>query len=352
MTFELRTDSRRFPTPQPEEDGTLRWDSTTAVTVTIVENDHLGTGWTYGHPAAVDIIDTVLRPVLDEHDRSDPPHCWQAMVDACRNIGATGLVMQAISAVDIALWDLKARRLGVSLAALWGRHHASVPVYGSGGFVNEDLDHLRADVEEWSRLGCRSMKIKIGQGRGTAVDRDLRRVVLLTEVVPVDTQCMVDANGGYTRGQALRLGRELDRLGVVWFEEPITSDDLSTLRSLRDQLACDVAAGEYVWRTTDAERTSTAVDCLQLDVTRCGGYTGWFRSAAIAAGHHLEVSAHCAPALHAPVAAATHNIRHIEYFIDHARLEPDLADGVPRVVDGELTPSSTPGHGMTLSTQR
>ncbi|MGC4933096.1 enolase C-terminal domain-like protein [Gordonia sp. DT30] len=349
MTFELRTESRRFPTPHPEEDGTLRWDATTAVVVTIAAGDHTGLGWTYGHRAATEVIDTVLRSALHDDDLADPPRCWQAMVRACRNVGSTGLVMQAISAVDIALWDLRARTLDVGLTTLWGEMHSRVEVYGSGGFVNEDAEQLRGYVDEWSRLGCRGMKIKIGEAGGTAIERDLSRATALVDQAPTGADCMVDANGAYTRGQAVRVGHELDRMGITWFEEPVTSDDLVGLASLRERLDCDVTAGEYVWNITDAERTAPAVDCLQLDVTRCGGYTAWFRCAGIAAAHHLDVSAHCAPALHTPVAAATPNIRHIEYFADHARLEPHLADGVPEVIDGALKPSASAGHGMTLA---
>lgn len=349
MTFDLQTRARRFPTPAPEADGTLQWDHTTAVTVTVGRHGFHGTGWTYGHAAACDVIDTILRTALDDADEADPPMCWQAMIDACRNIGATGLVMQAISAVDIALWDLHARTLGVSLPHLWGQLRFGVPVYGSGGFVTDDDAALRQQIDDWSRLGCRGMKIKIGEDRGTAVARDLARVQTLTELAPAGTACMVDANGAYTTGQAIRVGRELDQLGIVWFEEPVTSDDPSGLRRVRDSVTCDVAAGEYIWRIDDADRTAEVVDCLQLDVTRCGGYTGWFRAAAVAAARHLEVSAHCAPALHAPVAVATPNIRHIEYFIDHARLEPTLAVGVPVVREGMLRPNTAPGHGMTLA---
>lgn len=348
MSLRLHTGVRHFPTPHPEADGTLEWEATTAVTVLAESGSHTGTGWTYSDPAAAAVVDGVLKSALAGADPHDPPLCWQRMVRACRNIGATGLVMQAISAVDIALWDLHARSVGVDLPRLWGAMRPSVRIYGSGGFVNEDESVLVDDIAEWTRMGATAMKIKIGQDRGGAVDRDLHRVRTLVDTAPAGTECMVDANGAYTPGQALRVGRQLDDLGVVWFEEPVTSDDPHTLGELADALDCDVTAGEYAWTVTDAQRLVPQVDCLQLDVTRCGGYTGWFSAAAVAAGSHREVSAHCAPALHTPVAAATANLRHLEYFIDHARLEPQLADGVPTPSGGVLTPSSAPGHGLTL----
>ena len=161
---------------------------------------------------------------------------------------------------------------------------------------------------------------------------------------------MVDANGGYDLGPAGRIGAELDRLGVVWFEEPVSSDDLSGLVELRRRLRCDVAAGEYVSDVFEAKALVPAVDCLQLDVTRCGGYTGWLRGAALAQAANLAVSGHCAPALHAPVAAAVPNLRHVEWFVDHARLEPLLAENVPVVQDGRMQlDGSRVGHGMTIA---
>ena len=194
------------------------------------------------------------------------------------------------------------------------------------------------------------MKIKIGQDWGARVDRDLDRVNQLRELAGDQVELMVDANGGYTVGQAVRVGTALDELGVIWFEEPVSSDDIDGLARLRGMLRCDVAAGEYVSDLYDTRRLAPAVDCLQLDATRCGGYTGWRAAAAFAAAHNLQVSAHCAPALHAPVAASIPNLRHIEYFIDHTRLEPILFDGIAEPVAGRLTPNCTvPGHGYRLA---
>jgi L-alanine-DL-glutamate epimerase-like enolase superfamily enzyme len=171
----------------------------------------------------------------------------------------------------------------------------------------------------------------------------------LRELAGDDVALMVDANGGYTLGQADRVGTELDDLGVVWFEEPVSSDDTAALAQLRDRLHCDVTAGEYAADSYEIRSLLPVVDCLQLDATRCGGYTGWLAGAALAHARNLQVSAHCAPALHAPVAAAAPNVRHIEWFADHARLEPLLVDGSPTVAEGALHLEQAPGHGMRLS---
>lgn len=194
------------------------------------------------------------------------------------------------------------------------------------------------------------MKIKIGESWG-AGERDMARVARLAQLAGQGVQLMVDANGGYQRGQARRIDELLDAADVVWFEEPVSSDDLDGLAVVRAAVRCDVAAGEYVSEPQEAAALCRVVDCLQLDATRCGGYTGWLAGAAVAAAAQVEVSAHCAPSLHAPLAGAVEHLRHVEWFADHARLEPLLVDGVPEVVDGQLAPSGDVGHGMTLREQ-
>jgi L-alanine-DL-glutamate epimerase-like enolase superfamily enzyme len=340
----------RFPTPEPEADGTLGWDATTAVTATVHAGKQQGLGWTYSTTAAAAVITDRLAPAIRGRDLMDTPGCWSAMHRACRNLGTRGLVMQAISAVDVALWDLKARVLDVPLAALFGRARDTVPVYGSGGFTTLTDAELADQVHGWAVAGCTAMKIKIGQCWGTEIDRDIARVNTFRDLAGPGVELMVDANGGYTLGQARRVGAALDRLGVVWFEEPVSSDDLTGLAAVRAAVRCDVTAGEYAADLYDVDRLCPVVDCLQLDVTRCGGYTGWLRGAAVAQAHNLQISAHCAPALHAPVAAAVPNLRHVEWFIDHARLEPLLVDGTPTVQHGALHPNHhAPGHGMTIA---
>ncbi|ADP84518.1 enolase C-terminal domain-like protein [Pseudofrankia inefficax] len=340
----------RFPTDRPEADGTLTWDATTAVAVTLRAGGRTGVGWTYGAPAAATVIADHLAEALHGLRVWDIAAGWSAMHRACRNIGTRGVTMMAISAVDVAWWDLKARMLGVPLTTLFGQCREAVPVYGSGGFTTLDDAQLAEQVAGWQAAGTTSLKIKIGEAGGTRIDRDLARVARLRELAGDSAQLMVDANGGYTVGQARRVGGWLDDLGVTWFEEPVSSDDLAGLAAVRAAVRCDVAAGEYAADLYDVQALLPVVDCVQLDVTRCGGYTGWLRAAALAQARNLEVSAHCAPALHAPVAAAVPNLRHVEWFADHARLEPLLADGVPPVAAGALQLADRDaGHGLTLA---
>jgi L-alanine-DL-glutamate epimerase-like enolase superfamily enzyme len=345
----LTTAVYRFPTPEPEADGTLAWEATTAVTVTLTAGGHTGLGWTYSSPAAAAVIHDELTGVVRDRDALDIAAGWSAMHRACRNLGTRGLVMQAISAVDIAWWDLKARLLDVPLSALLGRCRTEVPIYGSGGFTTLSDAQLAEQIECWQTAGCTAMKIKIGESWGANIDRDLARVEWLRTLAGARTELMVDANGGYRLGAARRVGAALEDLGVTWFEEPVSSDDTDGLAALRAALRCDIAAGEYAADLYDVRALIPVVDCLQLDATRCGGFTGWLRGAALAQSYNLQVSAHCAPSLHAFVAAAVPNLRHVEWFVDHARLEPLLVDGLPEARGGALHPDNTgPGHGVTL----
>ena len=155
----------------------------------------------------------------------------------------------------------------------------------------------------WAFPGSRSRSASRGERPWAATWPGWR---VCRRVVGDGVEVYVDANGGYTAKQAVRVGRRLeDDSGVIWFEEPVSSDDLAGLRHVREQVGLDVAAGEYGYDETYFDRMvgAEAVDCVQADVTRCGGYTSWLRIAAIAAAHGLQISGHCAPQLHSHVAA-------------------------------------------------
>ena len=352
---QVNVSTYRVPTVAPEADGTATWDATELVVVEPAAGDVVGLGWSYcAAPAAAAAIRHLLVPAILGQDALDLPGLWQRMVTQVRNAGRPGLLSMAIAAVDLALWDLKAKLMGVPLDRLLGRCRDSVQVYGSGGFVSMDDSELTAQLQRWTDdLGVAAVKIKVGERWGQATDRDLARARRARAVVGEDVELFVDANGGYTVGQARWMGHAYDDLGVTWFEEPVSSDDLAGLARLRRQLRCDVAAGEYADSADYARRMCAggAVDCLQLDVTRCGGITGWLRAAAVADAHGLQVSAHCAPSLHLAPALAAPNLRHVELFADHERLEPLLFDGVAAVHAGRLAPTDRPGNGMTLASR-
>ena len=342
----------QIPTDAPEADGTLAWSSTTLVVAHVTGGGRTGLGYTYGSGACKPLIEGELAAAVTGRGVLDTGAALQAMVRAVRNVGRPGLVSYAISAVETALWDLKGTLLGLPVCSLLGAVRDTVPVYGSGGFTTYDDAAARAQLERWTGdLAIPRVKIKIGESWGTAQARDLARIAFARKVIGPQAELYVDANGGYGRKQAVRMARAMAEHDVTWFEEPVSSDDLDGLREVRDQVDPDVTAGEYGYdlpyfaRMVDAQ----AVDCLQVDVTRCGGITEWLRAAAVAAARGLQVSGHCAPNLHAHVAAAVPNFRHLEYFHDHARIETMLFDGALVPSGGVLRPDpSRPGLGLAL----
>ena len=348
----LEAHAYEIPTEGPEADGTLAWDHSTLVVVRVHARGRTGTGWTWAPAAAVAVVHELLEPVVVGASALTPGDVQGAMVTAVRNAGRPGLVGMAISAVDVALWDLGARLLDVPLSLWWSERPRPVPVYGSGGFTSYPDEKLVCQLEGWKQAGVAAVKIKIGESWGTREDRDLERTALVREVVGPDVGVFVDANGGYGRRQAARVGHALEELGVSWFEEPVSSDDLDGLDELHHELVLDVAAGEYGYDHSYFERLAPVVDCVQVDVTRCGGYTEWLRICPLVASFGVDVSAHCAPYLSAAVAAVTPNLRHVEWFHDHVRVARELVDGYREPVGGALQPSDRPGHGLTFRADR
>jgi L-alanine-DL-glutamate epimerase-like enolase superfamily enzyme len=345
----IRAHAFRIPTDAPEADGTIKWDSTTFIIVEIDAAGRSGLGYTYADTACVGLVADRIAPELQGKDAFAVPSLWSSMVRSVRNLGWRGLCACAISAVDVALWDLKARLLNISLADLFGRTRDAVPIYGSGGFTSYSTDRLRDQLRGWvEQEGCRWVKMKIG----AQPDEDFDRVHAARSAIG-DAGLFVDANGAYARKEALHFAERFSDLGVSWFEEPVSSDDLEGLRLLRDRApACmEIAAGEYGYEPFYFKRMleAGAVDVLQADATRCGGYTGFQRAAALADAWAIPLSAHTAPALHLPVCCAAPRLRHIEWFYDHARIEQMVFDGVPVPRGGAIKPDfAQAGHGLTF----
>jgi L-alanine-DL-glutamate epimerase-like enolase superfamily enzyme len=324
-----------IPTDAPESDGTAEWDSTTIV---IAEVDE-GIGYTYCEAAAAELIRSKLAELVHE----DVRRSWLSMQHAVRNAGRPGIAACAISAVDQALWDRKARRLGVSLVDLLGAAHDEVPVYGSGGFCTYSLQRLQEQLGGWVAQGIPRVKMKLGR----APDEDPQRLDAAREAIGEDTELFVDANGAFTAKVALRWAeRYAGEWGVSWFEEPVSSGDPDGMRLVRDGAPLEVAAGEYAYTPEDVRTIVGCVDVLQLDVTRCLGITGVLD---VANAFGIDVSAHCAPAISAHVFCAVERRRHLEYFHDHTRIEELLFDGLPGLRDGALHPDrSRAGNGLEL----
>jgi L-alanine-DL-glutamate epimerase-like enolase superfamily enzyme len=337
-----------IPTDAPEADGTYEWNQTTVVVVEVEAAGTLGVGYTYADAATAHFIHDHLAAVCSGRDPFDVPAAWVAMGHSVRNLGGPGVASMAISAVDTALWDLKANLLGLPLFQLLGAARDRAPLYGSGGFTSYSVKKLQEQLVGWVERGIPRVKMKVG----TRPEDDLGRVAAARDAIGASTELFVDANGAYSRKQALAFAEKFAGLGVSWFEEPVSSDDREGLRLLRDRAPAgmDIAAGEYGFDRFYFRRVleAGAVDVLQADASRCGGITGFLKVADLCEAFGLPFSAHCAPALHLhPCCAVTANLRHIEYFHDHARIERMLFDGAAEPDGSSLQPdASRPGIGL------
>ena len=339
----------RIPTDAPEADGTFEWDATTLVLVEVEGGGRTGLGYTYTDASAAKLIDTTLAKAVLGADALSPPGAYASMQRAIRNIGRAGLVAMAVSAVDAALWDLKAKLLDEPLCVVLGMVRDAVPIYGSGGFTTYTDERLTEQLAGWvERDGCAAVKMKVG-----ADAEDPRRMRVARRAIGDRAHLFIDANGALGEKAAQYVARLAHDIGVRWFEEPVSSDDLAGLARLRGHVPApmEVAAGEYVATLDDARSmlAAGAVDVQQADLTRCGGVTGFGRVAALCEAFHTDLSGHCAPAIHLHAACAAPRLRHLEWFHDHARIEAMLFDGAPTPRDGAIRPDlSRPGHGLAF----
>jgi len=338
----------RVPTDAPEADGTIERDHTTLVLVELSAAGERGLGFTYSTEATARLIREMLADLARGRSALEPTRLRSALDRAVRNAGRPGIASHAISAVDVAAWDLKARLLGLPLATLLGKVRDEVPLYGSGGFTSYSREQLEEQLGGWAHDGFTAVKMKIG----SRPQDDPERVRVARDAVGPDVELFVDANGAYLPREAIALAHRFADEGVTWFEEPVTSDDLDGMRFVRERLpgGMRLAAGEYAYRSYDflGFARSGAVDVLQADATRCGGITGFLEAAALCEAWHLPLSAHTAPSIHLhPCCAAACALERSEYFHDHARIERMFFEGAAVARGGCVRPDeSRPGIGL------
>ena len=332
---------------QPESDGTAVWSSTTLVLVEIDAGGQRGTGWTYETAAAGRLIQDQLVEIVRGENALDTRAIWQKLTGTVRNIGRSGLASYAIAAVDIALWDLRARLYDVALCDLFGLVREDVPIYGSGGFTSYDIPTLERQLGGWAAAGIRAVKMKVGRDH----EADPERVAAARKAIGPACGLFVDGNGGYDVAEAIAISRTFAESNVTWFEQPVEHNDLAGTRRVREHAppGMAISSGEYITDTCRAAEVATAVDVLQADASRCGGYTGFLAIDGFCDVTRKPLSSHCGPMLHLHVAAASLRLRHMEYFHDHVRIERMLFDGVIEPVAGTLRPDRRrAGHGLAF----
>lgn len=340
-----------IPTEEPEEsDGTLVWTSTTLVYVEVRAGGQTGMGYTYADASAAHLIEGVLKDALIGKDAMQTAARYADMYAKLRNNGPEGIASMAVSALDVALWDLKGKIVHAPVSVLLGAARDAVPVYGSGGFTSYSERRLTEQLGGWVHDDC-IPRVKMKIGRDPAADPS--RVAAARKAIGKDAQLFVDANGGYARKQALELAEAFAEQHVSWYEEPVDHNDLEGNCFVREHAppGMEISNGEYGWVPYNFRQIidARAADVLQADVTRCGGYTGFLAVDGLCQSAMMPLSSHCAPYVTLPVASAAKMLRHVEYFSDHVRIERQLFDGTRQPRDGKLEPDlSRPGIGLEL----
>jgi L-talarate/galactarate dehydratase len=287
-----------------------------------------------------------VAPDLIGEDPSDIGRLWTKLVWAGASVGRSGAATQALAAIDVALWDLKAKRAGLPLAKLLGAHRDSVRCYNtSGGFLHEPIEQVLDNATSTLESGVGGIKIKVGQPDSA---EDLRRVRAVREHIG-DAPLMVDANQQWDRPTAMRVGRALEEFGLVWIEEPLDAYDAEGHAALARSLDTAIASGEML--TSVAEHAELirhdAVDILQPDAPRIGGITQFLKLAALAEHRNLQLAPHFAMEIHVHLAAAYPIEPWVEHFDWLYPLFPERLE----IRDGRMHLSDRPGLGVTLSEQ-
>jgi L-alanine-DL-glutamate epimerase-like enolase superfamily enzyme len=310
-----------------------------------------GCGYTVlhaGHGAALlPVIDNVFAPILLSEDPRCIERLWARMWRAHHYSGRGGLVSFAIAAVDVALWDLRARRLGEPLWRLLGGHRGAVRAYAGNIDLNFPRQQLLEGVQRSLAAGYRSIKMRLGK---PDLSEDLERVAAVRELIGPDIELMTDANEAWRTDQALRAFHALRGFDLVWIEEPIRPDDYGGYAHLRAHGGVPIAAGENLHTLAEFSALISAhgVDFPEPDLTTCGGITPWLKIAHLADAHGLPVTSHGAHELHVHLLCAVPNAAYLE--VHGFGLEQFIAQPL-ELRDGMAIAPERPGHGIEFDWQ-
>lgn len=339
--------AKEFDTPI--SNGKYTYTATELVFVQIHTDEGIvGVGFTHGGKIVYETA-VALKPYLIGEDPRNTDRLW-AKVYLPKVFGRKGMETRAISAMDIALWDIIGKATGMPLYKLVGGYRDAVPFYVAGGYyyANDGVARLTAEMQEHMGLQAAGVKMKIGR---VSVAEDIKRIETVKKVVGNGLQVLVDANNAYGRNEALQMGRALDRLGVYWFEEPLSPDDVEGSAELARLLDTPIASGEneYTrWGFRDII-TAHSADIINADAQVLGGITEWRKVAALAGAFHTPVAPHGDQEIHVPLVAGTDNGLIVEYYHDDTNvLRSTMIHGDTQRKDGLIYPSQKPGLGVEI----
>jgi D-arabinonate dehydratase/D-galactarolactone cycloisomerase len=310
-----------------------------------------GLGTAAGLAASRSVIEVNLKDLLIGQDPFNIEKLWNDMFWRVRGFGRKGVAFQALSAVDIALWDLKAKALELPLYQLLGPYTDTVPIYGSGGWTNYTEDELVEEQMSYVNRGIPRVKMKVGKDFGTSEKEDIARLEAVRSAVGDDVEIFIDANNGYYAKQAVRMATIFEEYDVGWFEEPVLADDIQGLAAVANSTTIPVATGEHEYTKFGFKEllVAGAADIMQPDIGRVGGVTEWMKVAAMAHAFNLPVAPHAFQLIHLHVACATPNLKVVEYLGSVERNDRVWYTEFPEPIDGMWSPySDRPGLGLEL----
>ena len=341
---EVFSPMKRVENPAYDANFILKWSG--YVTVRIVMESGLdGWGMTFSDPVA----EYVARYMKDELIGKDPiahEDIWAAMYGVIRSSGRKGVALMAMSAVDIAIWDLRGKLLGLPIYRLLGGTNRRIPAYASVGFLSMPDDEVVEKSLQYIQAGYTTLKIKVGFDRGNNIKADVKRVEKVRAAVGNQAQIIVDANGVYDAATAIRFARAAADVDICLLEEPTHADDIAGLRRVRDTGLVPVASGENEYTKYGCRDLlmAEAVDVLQFDIARTGGFTEMMKIAAISQAWNVKMAPHFWPQFSAHVLSAIPNGLYLEVFPEN-RGAP-IIKNQPAVTGGFYEIPDAPGLGL------
>ena len=316
-----------------------------------------GYGLTYdeqGGEAIREFIKNVIEPRMKGRSPLDTAVLYEENYHLVRGVARKGLAFCAYSAVDIALWDLKGKILGLPVYKLLGAGRNVVPVYASGGWTSYSLDELVAEAKMMVSRGYDAIKLKVGVEGGNNPNEDLRRIKAVREAIGPDVKLMLDANNVWTSGTAVRFANRVKEYDVLFFEEPVPADDIPGLARIRAGSDLPVATGEHEYTRFGMRDLvmAGAVDVMQMDVTRCGGYTEMLKMIDVCQAWNLQVAPHGMEHMHMHIVAATPNAITLERLLMFEPVVDIVFKNPPQPVKGTITIPDAPGMGLEYDMDR
>lgn len=336
-------------------DSTRKVETIGYVVVDIKTNDGLhGIGLTYhevGGEAVCEFIKKAIGPRYIGRSPLETEAIYDDVFGYIRGVGRKGLSFCAISAMDIALWDLKGKMLGLPLFRLLGGTKTQIPCYASGGWTSYSVEELVAEALKMKEAGYKYIKIKVGVDGGTNINKDAERIKAVRAAIGPDIGIMIDANNAFTSAIALKLAQKIEDADILFFEEPVFADDLPGLARFRSQSKIPCASGEHEYTRYGARDliANGCIDYLQADVTRCGGITEVRKMIAFAQAYNILYAPHGFDLLHGHLLSAYSNGAFLEsLFMFNSLIETTFLDA-PEPVNGVMTLPEKPGLGLELN---